>query len=247
MTDALGTPVTLILTDIEGTTSSIRFVHDVLFPYATKHLAEFIHANKNNADVQAQLQATADLSAEDGDTVAANDIDGLIARLLHWIDTDRKATPLKALQGLIWEAGYRNGDYQAHMYPDATACLKQWHDQGLPLYVYSSGSIYAQKLFFGFSQDGDLLPLFSGHFDTLVGGKREAQSYLNILADLQKQHNISAANVLFLSDIKEELDAAKTAGMQTVWLVREGDIPMDAEHTAVKSFAEISIQRSKSL
>jgi enolase-phosphatase E1 len=107
--------------------------------------------------------------------------------------------------------------------------------------VYSSGSIYAQKLFFGFSQDGDLLPLFSGHFDTLVGGKREAQSYLNILADLQKQHNISAANVLFLSDIKEELDAAKTAGMQTVWLVREGDIPMDAEHTVVKSFAEISI------
>lgn len=237
MTDA----VKLILTDIEGTTSSIRFVHDVLFPYATKHLAEFIRANKNNADVQVQLQAIADLSAEDGNTVAADNIDGLIARLLHWIDIDRKATPLKALQGLIWEAGYRNGDYQAHMYPDATEYLKKWHQQGLPLYVYSSGSIYAQKLFFGFSQDGDLLPLFSGHFDTTSGGKREAQSYLNILADLQKQHDINAANVLFLSDIKEELDAAKTAGMQTVWLVRDGELPTEAEHKAVSSFADISV------
>lgn len=110
----------------------------------------------------------------------------------------------------------------------------------MPLYVYSSGSVKAQKLFFGYSQDGDLLPLFSGHFDTQMGGKREAQSYKNILVELQKQHTeLNAENILFLSDIKEELDAARDAGMQTVWLLRDSDIPADAKHKAVKSFAEI--------
>jgi enolase-phosphatase E1 len=126
------------------------------------------------------------------------------------------------------------------MYPDATEYLKKWHDSGLPLYVYSSGSVKAQELFFGYSQDGNLLPLFKGHFDTLMGGKRETQSYRNILAELQKTHTgLNAADVLFLSDIEEELDAAKEAGMQTVWLLRDSDIPADAAHKAVKSFAEI--------
>ncbi|MAE34706.1 MAG: acireductone synthase [Oceanospirillaceae bacterium] len=172
--------------------------------------------------------------------MSADNTDALIAKLLQWISEDRKATPLKALQGLIWKTGYENGDYQAHMYPDATEYLKKWNDSGLPLYVYSSGSVKAQELFFGYSQDGNLLPLFKGHFDTLMGGKRETQSYLNILAELQKTHTgLKAADVLFLSDIKEELDAAKEAGMQTVWLVRKDDIPAEPEHKAVKSFAEI--------
>ena len=163
-----------------------------------------------------------------------------LSSLLQWIAEDRKATPLKALQGMIWKTGYENGDYQAHMYPDATEYLKKWHDSGLPLYVYSSGSVKAQELFFGYSQDGNLLPLFKGHFDTLMGGKRETQSYLNILAELQKTHaGLNAKDVLFLSDIKEELDAAKEAGMQTVWLLRDSDIPAGAAHKAVKSFAEI--------
>ncbi|MEC7546416.1 MAG: acireductone synthase [Pseudomonadota bacterium] len=232
--------VKLILTDIEGTTSSISFVKDVLFPYAAEHLPAFVKANLNDEKVQAALQQTAEIAAEDGDNISANNTDALITKLLQWISEDRKATPLKALQGLIWKTGYENGDYQAHMYPDATEYLKKWHESGLPLYVYSSGSVKAQELFFGYSQDGNLLPLFKGHFDTLVGGKRETQSYLNILAQLQKTHvGLNAADVLFLSDIKEELDAAKEAGMQTVWLVREDDIPADAEHKAVKSFADI--------
>jgi enolase-phosphatase E1 len=126
------------------------------------------------------------------------------------------------------------------MYPDATEYLKKWHSKGMPLYVYSSGSVKAQKLFFGYSQDGDLLPLFSGHFDTQVGGKRDAQSYKNILTELQKQHaELNAEDVLFLSDIKEELDAAREARMQTVSLIREDEIPAEPEHKAVKSFAEI--------
>ncbi|MEC9408905.1 MAG: acireductone synthase [Pseudomonadota bacterium] len=236
--------VKLILTDIEGTTSSISFVKDVLFPYAAEHLPAFVKANLNDEKVQTALQQTAEIAAEDGDNlsakISADNTDALIAKLLQWISEDRKATPLKALQGMIWKTGYENGDYQAHMYPDATEYLKKWHDSGLPLYVYSSGSVKAQELFFGYSQDGNLLPLFNGHFDTLMGGKRETQSYLNILAELQKTHaGLNAEDVLFLSDIKEELDAAKEAGMQTVWLVREDGIPADAEHKAVKSFAEI--------
>ncbi|TPD49782.1 MAG: acireductone synthase [Thalassolituus maritimus] len=232
--------VKLILTDIEGTTSSISFVKDVLFPYAADHLPAFVKENINDEKVQTALQQTAELAAEDGENISADNTDALIARLLQWISEDRKATPLKALQGLIWKTGYENGDYQAHIYPDATEYLKKWYDSGLPLYVYSSGSVKAQELFFGYSQDGNLLPLFKGHFDTLMGGKRETQSYRNILAELQKTHaGLNAKDVLFLSDIKEELDAAREAGMQTVWLVREDDIPADAAHKAVKSFAEI--------
>ena len=236
--------VKVILTDIEGTTSSISFVKDVLFPYAAEHLPQYVRDHINDDAVKAALQQTAELAAEDGENLSNDDIadntDALIEKLLQWIAEDRKATPLKALQGLIWKTGYENGDYQAHMYPDATEYLKKWHDSGLPLYVYSSGSVKAQELFFGYSQDGNLLPLFKGHFDTLIGGKRETQSYLNILAELQKNHaGLHANNVLFLSDIKEELDAAKEAGMQTVWLVREDDIPAEPEHKAVKSFAEI--------
>lgn len=232
--------VKLILTDIEGTTSSISFVKDVLFPYAADHLPAFVKENINDEKVQTALQQTAELTAADGDVINTDDTDVLITKLLQWISEDRKATPLKALQGLIWKTGYENGDYQAHMYPDATEYLKKWHDSGLPLYVYSSGSVKAQELFFGYSQDGNLLPLFKGHFDTLMGGKRETQSYRNILAELQKTHaGLNAKDVLFLSDIKEELDAAKEAGMQTVWLLRDSDIPTDAEHKAVKSFAEI--------
>lgn len=232
--------VKLILTDIEGTTSSISFVKDVLFPYAADHLPAFVKANINDEKVQIALQQTAELAAEDDENISADNTDALIAKLLQWISEDRKATPLKALQGLIWKTGYENGDYKAHMYPDATEYLKKWHDSGLPLYVYSSGSVKAQELFFGYSQDGNLLPLFKGHFDTLMGGKRETQSYRNILAELQKTHTeLNAEDVLFLSDIKEELDAAKEVGMQTVWLLRDSDIPADAEHKAVKSFAEI--------
>jgi enolase-phosphatase E1 len=232
--------IKLILTDIEGTTSSISFVKDVLFPYAAKHLPAYVKQHIEDDVVKTALQQTAELAGADGIEIDVKNTDQLIKQLLVWIAEDRKATPLKNLQGLIWKTGYENGDYQAHMYPDATEYLKKWHSEGMPLYVYSSGSVKAQKLFFGYSQDGNLLPLFSGHFDTLMGGKREVQSYVNILNELQKTHtSLNAEDVLFLSDIKEELDAAKEVGIQTVWLIREDEIPADAEHKAVKSFAEI--------
>lgn len=233
--------VKLILTDIEGTTSSISFVKDVLFPYAAQHLPAFIRNRLQQDDIHQLLADTAALATAEGQMVNADDHEALIQILLNWIAADKKATPLKTLQGMIWRAGYENGDYQAHMYADATACLKQWHQQGIPLYVYSSGSVAAQKLFFGYSQDGDLLPLFSGHFDTQVGGKREADSYRKILQTLQQQHALQADEVLFLSDIQEELDAARAAGLQTCWLIRDGDIPATATHAVARDFSQIRL------
>jgi len=154
--------IQLILTDIEGTTSSIAFVQEVLFPYSAKHLSDFVRQHIDDTAIQQQLKAAAAIVKDEGGQVDATDITAMTDILLGWLQQDRKATPLKALQGMIWEAGYRQGDYQAHMYPDATECLRRWHEQDVPLYVYSSGSVRAQELFFGFSQDGDRCRCLAG-------------------------------------------------------------------------------------
>jgi enolase-phosphatase E1 len=218
-----------IVTDIEGTTSSLSFVKDVLFPYARAHLAEFVRSHADDADVKALLN---DSRAEAG---AGLDTGQLIEQFIRWIDEDRKITPLKSLQGLIWEAGYRQGDFTGHVYRDAAENLKKWHAGGMALYVYSSGSVYAQKLLFGHSDFGDLTPLFSGYFDTHIGGKREQAAYEKIAAQL----GLPAGNVLFLSDIKEELDAARGAGFKTIWLTRDSMPDEQAEHRQVSSFDQI--------
>lgn len=220
-----------IVTDIEGTTSALSFVQDVLFPYARKHLAAFVAAHGHEPAVRALLD---DANGEAGGGL---DEAGVIAQLERWIDEDRKATPLKSLQGLIWESGYRNGDFKGHIYPDAAAQLCAWHDRGTRLYVYSSGSVYAQRLLFGHSEAGDLTPLFSGYYDTRIGGKREAASYRAIVADI----GVPAGEILFLSDIVEELDAARTAGMRTVQLVRNGALDPHAPHRQVRDFNAIEI------
>ena len=213
-----------ILTDIEGTTSSISFVKDVLFPYARRALPDFVAANGKDPEVRRWLDAVA---AENGGLCQ----DAMIVETLQgWIDQDRKHTALKALQGLIWKDGYVRGDYAAHMYPDAADALRAWHSQGHDINVYSSGSVAAQKLFFGYSEAGDLTPLVSRWFDTEVGGKRETDSYRRIVAALE----VPAADVLFLSDVVEELDAAREAGLDTVLLDRMSDYPQprlgDATH-----------------
>ncbi|MDD2801940.1 MAG: acireductone synthase, partial [Methylococcales bacterium] len=163
-----------IVTDIEGTTSSLSFVKEVLFPYARANLAGYIHRHADEPQVQTLLNGA---RAEAG---AELTIEQLITQFIQWIDDDKKVTPLKSLQGLIWEAGYRQGDFKGHIYPDAAEYLKTWKSQGLDLYVYSSGSVYAQKLLFAHTNYGDLTPLFSGYFDTHIGGKKEPQSYRNI-------------------------------------------------------------------
>ena len=167
-------PVRAILTDIEGTTSSISFVKDVLFPYARRALPSFVREHGSDPEVRRWLDVVA---TEQGGM--CND-DMIVEVLQGWIDEDRKHTALKALQGMVWSAGYRNADFTAHMYPDAADALREWHAAGLPMYVYSSGSVPAQKLFFGHSDAGDLTGLVSGWFDTEVGGKRDATSYARI-------------------------------------------------------------------
>lgn len=221
-----------IVTDIEGTTSSLSFVKDVLFPYARTHLPEFVRRHHNDAEVKGLLDDARQIAG------AELDLEALTGQFITWIDQDQKITPLKSLQGLIWLDGYRQGNFTGHIYPDAVAQLRAWHDQGYSLYVYSSGSVQAQKLLFGYSDAGDLTPLFSGYFDTHIGGKREADSYRRIA----EQIGLSAEAILFLSDIREELDAAAEAGFKTCWLVRDQAIAPQATHRQVGDFSVIQLR-----
>ncbi|WEJ99722.1 MAG: acireductone synthase [Candidatus Sphingomonas phytovorans] len=194
-----------ILTDIEGTTSSIAFVAETLFPYARERLRSFVAAHPDEtAPILAEVA-----TAEPGDPVAT---------LTRWIDEDRKATPLKTLQGMIWEDGYREGAFTGHIYTDAVVALRRWHAAGIALYVFSSGSVAAQKLLFGHSDAGDLTPLFSGYFDTTTGPKREAASYTAIA----KAVGLDPADILFLSDTPQEIAAARAADMQALLIDRDG-------------------------
>lgn len=195
----------LVLTDIEGTTSAIAFVKDTLFPFAEAELDAFLAARGAEPEVAAIL---AEVPGPDR-----------AATLRGWMAADAKVTPLKALQGLIWESGFRDGRLRGHLWPDVAACLRAWRAGGVSLAIYSSGSVAAQKLLFGHSEAGDLLPLFSGFFDTRVGGKREAAAYAAIAAAT----GYPPGDILFLSDVAEELDAAQASGLRTCQLVRPGD------------------------
>ncbi|WP_369938870.1 acireductone synthase [Xanthomonas medicagonis] len=231
------TAVQAILTDIEGTTSSISFVKDVLFPYARRALPDFVRAHGQEPQVRRWLDAVA---TECGGICS----DAVIVETLQgWIDQDRKHTALKALQGMIWETGYREGAYRAHFYPEVADVLRGWHAAGLTLYVYSSGSVPAQKQFFGYSEAGDLIDLVSGWFDTEIGGKREVASYRAIVAAL----GVPAERIVFLSDVVEELDAARDAGLQTRLLDRREDYPQPRTgaathgHERVENFQQIAL------
>lgn len=220
-----------ILTDIEGTTSSLSFVKDVLFPYARQNMAAFLHQHVAAPAVVEQLAA---VNAVVGRELSLTEA---VAQLQQWIDEDRKITPLKALQGMIWEQGYRNGDYTGHVYADAAQRLRAWYAARVRLYVFSSGSVQAQKLLFAHSDQGDLTPLFSGYFDTSSGNKRDPAAYRTIAAAI----GLPATDILFLSDIVEELDAAHTIGMQTRQLVRGGGISSTARHRQEADFSGITL------
>jgi len=196
------TPPKSILLDIEGTTSSISFVADELFPYARKHLAAFVEANP---------EVAAPILAE----VPGDDP---VATLIKWIDEDRKATPLKTLQGLIWAQGYADGELNGHVYPDTPEAIRRWTEAGLQVNIYSSGSIAAQKLIFGHSIAGDLTPLLGNYFDTTTGPKREADSYTKIADAL----GLAPSELLFVSDMPAEVDAAREAGLQALLIDRAG-------------------------
>jgi enolase-phosphatase E1 len=224
-----------VLVDIEGTTSTIAFVHDVLFPYADRHLDAYVASHREDPEVAQAMLDAAELAGEGPDVSDAT----VLANLHAWIAEDRKATPLKTLQGLIWAEGYEQSGLRGHVYPDAAANLRRWHAAGLKLYVYSSGSVEAQRVLFANSDQGDLSALFSGYFDTTTGPKREAHSYEAIARTI----GLAPRDVLFLSDVDAELDAALAAGMQTVRLLRPADTPRGATttHPNATSFDEIDV------
>jgi len=196
---------TAVLLDIEGTTTSIAFVKDRLFPFAAEALDGFLAAHGTEPAVVAIL---AEVPGEDR-----------VTTLRGWMAADAKVTPLKALQGLIWHQGYADGRLKGHLWPDVAACLRGWAAAGVTLAIYSSGSVAAQRDLFGHSEAGDLVPLFAGFFDTRIGGKREAASYTAIAAAL----GLPPGEILFLSDVAEELDGAVAAGLRACQLVRAAD------------------------
>jgi enolase-phosphatase E1 len=217
-----------VVTDIEGTTTDIGFVHRVLFPYAARALPAHVAAHRAEPALQALLR---DVAIQSGRPEASEA--EVVDQLLEWIKLDLKLTPLKTLQGWIWREGYQRGDFTGHVYPDAVVGLRRWHAAGLRLYVYSSGSEEAQRLLFGHSDHGDLTGLFSGYFDTRIGAKRAADSYRHIAAAIA----IAPERILFLSDIEAELDAARTAGLATCLLARGGETT--SEHPLARDFHHI--------
>lgn len=208
--------VKYILTDIEGTTTSVKFVYDVLFPYFRSHIGE-LKGRMTQEDVQKAFRQTVELAVS-LENKKLSSVDDIINTLYRWSEEDRKITPLKTLQGILWKNGYESGEIKGHVYEDVAPALKDWHEQGIELGVFSSGSIAAQKLIFGFSEAGDLTRFFSHYFDTTTGGKREMETYPKIASAV----NLNPSEILFLSDIVEELQAADAAGFQTVQLVRPG-------------------------
>jgi enolase-phosphatase E1 len=212
-------PITAIVVDVEGTTSPTAYVYDVMYPYARDRFAAWIAAHPDDPTI-ASIR-------EHGDVVAT---------LVQWSDDDVKATALKAVQGRIWDAGFASGELRAPFYPDAVTGLRRWHQRGLGLWVFSSGSVTAQQAWFGHSSAGDLAPLISGWFDTETGGpKKEPASYEHIACVI----GAPPASLVFLSDVVEELDAARAAGWHTIGVRRPGDRWYDvgvAGHTEVASF-----------
>lgn len=232
------------LLDIEGTTTSIRFVYEVLFPYARQNLADFLNNNAENPDVVADIalvrqQADAD-RAEGTDAPAVPEGAPPAAALdnLRWqMDNDRKTTGLKSLQGKIWRAGYVDGSIRGHVYDDVPAAMRRLQAAGRPAYIYSSGSIAAQKLIFGYSEAGDLLPLIAGHFDTTTGNKKVSGSYTAIAEAI----GTPPGRILFGTDNPLEADAALAAGMQVAVFIRPGNHPLPEGHsyTTVTSMDEL--------
>jgi enolase-phosphatase E1 len=222
---------TFILTDIEGTTTSVSFVYDVLFPYFRENMQK-VRTMIHLPEVQAIFKETIRLSQETENKIIATE-EEVIETLIRWSNEDKKLTPLKDVQGILWKEAYETGIIKGHVYDDVAPALKAWKDAGLQLGVFSSGSIAAQKLIFGYSVAGDLTPYFSAYFDTTTGGKREVETYNKISQELK----ILPSEILFLSDIVEELEAAQKAGLQTIQLVRPGTLA-NWKNTA-SSFSDI--------
>jgi len=234
----------VILLDIEGTTSSIDFVHEVMFPFARKRVPDFVKSNWDSDELNGCIELLAnDLGESSVESWLPGDAEtnqqAVIDAVVNMIDNDVKATGLKQLQGIVWKSGFHSGEMVAHLYDDTAPAIRRWKEQGFDLRIYSSGSIAAQKLFFGHSVAGDLLDLFSAHYDTTTGPKKEAESYRKIVADV----GVEAGQIVFVSDVPAELDAAADAGLQTVLSIRPGNAAVEdvTKYQAIESFEMLQV------
>ena len=240
-------PVTALLLDIEGTTTPIDFVYNVLFPYARTHVGDYLAASLSLPAVRADIAGLYDENAEDAKRgleppllegrVEQVSLDAVEAYVRWLMDHDRKATPLKSLQGKIWDEGYRRGELRSQVFEDVARAFKRWRERARRIFIYSSGSVLAQKLLFANTEAGDLTPFISGYFDTNIGAKGDPDSYRRIASELKLQ----SIAVLFVSDVTAELDAAASAGFETLLCVRPGNHPQSpaASHTIINTFDEI--------
>ena len=246
--------ITHLLLDIEGTTCPVSFVAEVLFPYARERLQPYLEAHGHESEVMALVDDARKLWLADpsagaqellsmpGETTPASHPASRASQVvpyLQWlIDHDVKATPLKDLQGRIWSEGYASGEIVAPLFSDVPDALRRWHEQGLVLGVYSSGSVPAQKLLYQHSQAGDLTTLFSHWFDTRTGPKQEPGSYISIAADM----GTDPSSVLFISDSLAELHAADAAGMAVLFSDRDGNPGRDnGSFARISDYSQLSL------
>ena len=211
-----------VLLDIEGTTTSISFVFDVLFPFAAKAIPDFLRQHAARPDMAATITLILKdaLSSELGQTPDAN----ALAVVQRQMAGDLKATGLKQLQGLVWQYGYENGQIKGHIFADVPERFSNWRNTNRPVAIYSSGSRLAQQLLFRHSIAGDLTSGIAGYYDTTSGPKREAASYQAIAT----AWGIPAKDITFCTDQPAEADAALTAGMRTAVIMRPGNAPLPA-------------------
>lgn len=228
--------VNAIILDIEGTTTPISFVYDILFPFARTQLREFVGSGELVHEISLLRNEYQQETAEPPPW-HSDSLEGLIAYVTWLMDQDRKSTGLKALQGKIWEQGYHDGTLQSQIFADVPPALKRWREAGLKISIFSSGSVLAQKLLFAHTEQGDLTTFIDDYFDTTIGPKTSPASYRKIVEALAVKND----SALFVSDVLKELDAATEAGLQTLFCVRPGNNPqpMPHNHPIIRSFDEI--------
>ena len=237
-----------VVLDIEGTTTSISFVYDELFPYSRTHVRDYLGRYFNTAEVRADIQLLREQHSKDvsdgkqppslAQPGTPTELDSLAAYVNWLIDLNSKTTGLKSLQGKIWQEGYVNGSLRSHVFPDVAPALARWRAAGLTINIFSSGSALAQQLLFEHTQSGDLTPFITNYFDTSMGKKGEAESYRGIAESI----GVPAEELLFVSDIVTELAAAREAGMKTVLAIRPGNQPQESadQYRSINSFEELS-------
>ena len=239
--------ITGVLLDIEGTTTPIDFVYKVLFPYARAHMKAFLDEHLSDEETRADITSLREGHEADeqqginppplSDQSREEQLASLVA-YIHWMmDRDRKSTPLKSLQGRIWQYGYQSGELRSQVFEDVPVAFERWHKMGKEIRIFSSGSVLAQRLLFANTEAGDLTKYISGYFDTKIGAKVEAESYRQISNAIGQ----AASEILFISDVTAELDAARSSNMQTVLCVRPGNHPqpLGSSHPTIRSFDEL--------